>query len=128
VRLLRTCLLVFLAVLLPVRGAMAVAMACTPASGGAHSELRSTDHAVHDHAQAAGEAMHDHGAAAAHDHEASNQDKCNLCSASCSATPLMSDVAGIAEPRDRAGASFPGFSAPAPSFLSDGQERPPRSI
>jgi hypothetical protein len=127
---LRIWLLVILAVLLPLRGAMAVAMSCAPSGAGTKSELRSMDHdaAGHDHTGSAHEAVqHEHGAAP-HDHEEANQDKCNLCSASCSATPLVSAIAGIQEPGDLASASFPGFSAPAPSFVSDGQERPPRSI
>ena len=128
---LRIWLLVILAVLLPVRGAMAVAMECAPSPGSTQSDMRLMDHdgAGHDHAAGAHEfVQHDHGGGALHDHEQSNQDKCNLCSASCSATPLVRTIAGVPEPRDLASASFPGFSAPAPSFVSDGQERPPRSI
>jgi hypothetical protein len=129
VKLLRIWLLVILAVLLPVRGAMAVAKPC--ALAGVDTQRATMHHGAggHDHGVGAPELVqHDHGAGALHDHEKSCQDKCNLCSASCSATPLVSTIAGVPEPRDLVSASFPHLSVPAPSFLSGGQERPPRSI
>jgi hypothetical protein len=126
VKILRLWLLVLLAVLLPVRGAMAAAMLCPPAGVGTQQELRTVhDHAGDSHAQAGhhheGEAHHDEAADPGHD-------KCNLCSAFCSLTPLLSEQPGVPPPPDAPAASFPDFSAPAPSFLSDGQERPPRSF
>jgi len=128
VKRLRIWLLVILAVLLPVRGAMAVALPC--ALSGVDLQSQAVDHhAGHDHAVVGQELVaHAHGAAALHDHEKSCQDKCNLCSASCSATPLVSTIAGVHGPDDAASASFPDLSVTAPSFFSDGQERPPRSI
>ena len=69
-----------------------------------------------------------HGSAAAHGHEESTPDRCNLCSASCSATPLVRVIEGVPEPCAIGAATFPRLTVPAPSFLSDGQERPPRSI
>jgi hypothetical protein len=127
----RVWMLVLLAVLLPMRGAMAAAMLCAPSSPGVtaqaplpqHSDSHHDDsgHAGHDHAQ------HEH-AGGAHDHHAAaSQDKCNLCSATCSLTPLLNHIAGVALPSNLQTASFPAFAAPAPSFLSDGQERPPRT-
>lgn len=140
-KLLRVWLLVLLAALLPVRGAMAVAMACAPGnmpvSGAAAVSMAHADHhghgaSAHDHASSG---HHDHGAhghapvpAGTPDDGTSHADQCNLCAASCSATPLIRDVAGIPEPADAAATTFPSLSAPAPSFLSDGQERPPRSL
>ncbi|MFT3817844.1 MAG: DUF2946 family protein [Rubrivivax sp.] len=116
-KLLRIWLLVLLAVLLPVRGAMAASMLCPPAGGESRTEARLMASSHHRH----GDGTHKH-------HEPAHDDKCNLCSASCSLTPMPSHVAGIAEPRHLAGISYPPLSAPAPSFVSDGQERPPRSI
>lgn len=93
--------------------------------------------AVHDHAAGhdhtgGGHDQATHGHGASHDggqeQGKSHSDKCNLCSASCAATPLVRDVAGVPELNDPAATMFPSFSAPAPSFFSDGQERPPRSI
>jgi hypothetical protein len=131
VKLLRIWLLVVLAVLLPLRAAMAVALPCALAGVGTPSGTTHHDAAGHGHGHAV--AAHEHvqhhpGAVALHDHEKACQDKCNLCSASCSATPLIATFAGVPELRDRASVSFPDLSVPAPSFLSDGQERPPRSI
>jgi hypothetical protein len=128
VKVLRIWLLVLLAVLLPVRGGMAAAMACVPAAAAAApSEVEVTDHHEHhDHAAA----HHDHGAgdpevtaAAGHGHG-----ECNLCSAFCSVTPLPSAAPTVAAPLDLAAAAFPSVGAPAPNFLSSGPERPPRSI
>lgn len=130
-KLVRIWLLVLLAVLLPVRGAVAGAMLCPPTGIGTQSKVRLMDHKAigHDHhVGAAASVQHVHDDGAQHDHGLSGQDKCNLCSALCSLTPLVSEHAGVAEPRDLAATRFPGFSSPAPSFLSDGQDRPPRSI
>ena len=128
-KLLRICLLVLLATLLPIRGAMAAAMLCPPAGVGAHGEMRLMEHdlAGHDHIDDA-HAHHQHDDGKQDGHGKSAEDKCNLCSALCSLTPMLSETVGIQEPRDFIDASFPVLSVPAPSFLSDGEERPPRSI
>lgn len=98
------------------------------------SELRIGGHAGHhdmdqtvltDHHEAA----HDHGGTGHHDgHDHGAVDKCNMCSAFCSLTPLASDAPRMPEPAALPSVKFPDFSTPAPSFLSDGQERPPRTI
>lgn len=127
-KLARIWLLLLLAVLLPIRGAVAAAMLCPVGSSGMQSELRHGEHAGH-HGMDHHEAGHDHNGAAhhdGHDHEAT--DKCNMCSAFCSLTPLLSDVPALPEPEALPAIKFPDLSTPAPSFLSDGQERPPRTI
>jgi hypothetical protein len=129
VKLLRIWLLVLLAVLLPVRGALAAAMVCAPANGAPSSM---SAHAEHDNHYGHGDGGHehatgDHGSDAGSGH-GDKTDKCNLCSASCSATPLLHEMPGIAEPYGLTAAAYPDVAAAAPSFLSDGQERPPRSI
>jgi hypothetical protein len=53
---------------------------------------------------------------------------CNACSAYCSLTPLLSNVPTLVEPLDPTAVKFNALSAPPPSFVSDGQERPPRTI
>jgi hypothetical protein len=108
---LRLCLLVLLAALLPCRGALATAMVCAPAAPASHA--------------AHGDG-HDH---AGH-HEAAHEDAtdtCNVCAASCAATPLLPALPGVAAPHALTAARYPAVSAPAPSFLSGGPERPPRS-
>lgn len=129
----RLWLLLLLAVLIPVRGSVAAAMLCPVAGSGILTELAMVDHPTHeamDHAM-----EHDHGVS--HDHAAGGHhdgddhtatDKCNMCSAFCSLTPLVSDVPTVAEPPDPAAVKFSELSAPPPSFFSDGQERPPRTI
>ncbi|MFT3666554.1 hypothetical protein [Piscinibacter sp.] len=115
-KLLRLWLLVLLAAMLPLQGALAAAMLC--AGGHGHGHARHAEvHAQHRHADGT---QHDHGTA--------DQDKCSFCTAFCSLTPLVSDIAGVAEPSGLVDAPLPSLSALAPSFLSDGPERPPRSI
>ena len=67
---------------------------------------------------------HDH--SGGHDHAAS--EGCNACSAYCSLTPLVSNLPTLAEPLDSTAVKFSDLSAPPPSFVSEGQERPPRTI
>jgi hypothetical protein len=114
VKTIRIWLLVLLAVLLPVRGAVAAAMLCPPANP-AH------EHADHQHAE------HDADAPGASGHD-DGFGKCNLCCDLCSMTPMLSALPSIPTPLNLSSVSFPDLFAPAPSFLSDGQERPPRSI
>lgn len=144
VRSLRVWLLVLLAVLLPIRGAMAAAMVCSPAMGG--TPAAQAGHAATTGLQAGSPGRaHDHCtlvrptqstvAAAATMAAADNadpagapaQDGCNLCAAACAVPPLPSAPARMAEPADLKAVAPPGVDAPAPSFVSDGQERPPRS-
>jgi hypothetical protein len=127
----RVWLLVLLAALLPVRGAMAGALLCPPESAATSSAASATHHhvATHGDAQAHDHAQPVHAAGGHHDHAGQlQQDKCNLCSAFCSLTPLLSAVPGVVLPRDLAYALLPELGAPVARFLSDGQERPPRSI
>jgi hypothetical protein len=135
VKTVRIWLLLLLAVLLPLRGAVAAAMLCPIGGTGVQNEVRVNGHALGheamDHA-----ATHDHGAAhddggARHDesgHHASASDKCNMCSAFCSLTPLLSAFTTLLEPLDSEPVRFADLSAAPPSFLSDGQERPPRTL
>ncbi len=127
----RIWFLLLLSVLLPIRGAVAAAMLCPVGSSGMQSELRIGEHSSHhdmdflEHHEVA----HDHGGGGHHDgHDHGAVDKCNMCSAFCSLTPLLSDAPKLPEPSALSSVKFPDFSTPAPSFLSDGQERPPRTI
>jgi hypothetical protein len=110
----RFWLLLFLAVLLPVRGAVAAAMMCSMA----------VPPPPHEHVT--------HGEGHGHHHPepaaSPAADTCNLCAASCCLTPLPSQPPAVAAPLPGASVVFPEIDAPPVSFLSDGQERPPRSI
>ena len=114
-RLVRIWLLVLLTALLPVRGALAAAMLCAPASA-SHSQHQGHDMAQHEHHQAAGE-----------HHQHDGGDRCSLCASCCTAVPLMGVLPSVPQPFD-APQQFPALHTPAPSFVSDGWERPPRSI
>ncbi|HLL17743.1 MAG TPA: hypothetical protein VK439_03080 [Rubrivivax sp.] len=165
----RPWFLLLLALLLPIRGAMAAAMLCPPAGVATQSEVRVDGHAMGHHAAfdnarghhhaAHGHAAHGHAAHghAAHDHAADGHaahghhaqahepvdsavdvqpgsapdkqaDECGLCSAFCSVTSLISTVPSVQAPSLVELTVFPALSAPAPSFFSDGQDRPPRSV
>ncbi len=127
VKTLRIWLVVVFAVLLPVRGALAAAMLCpmtapasTAASNAQHAAMgHSMPDATPDHARMA------HGQVDAQ--PTSAPDNCNLCCDFCSVTALANSLPTLPTAPAHATLSFPDLSAPAPSFLSDGQERPPRS-
>jgi hypothetical protein len=70
---------------------------------------------------------HDH-ALAHHDHAAAHSDHGSSCSTLCSLTPLASTALMVVAPVQLTQAEFPSPPAPEVSFLSDGQERPPRGI
>ncbi|HEY9029395.1 MAG TPA: DUF2946 family protein [Burkholderiaceae bacterium] len=122
---LRIWLLLLLAVLLPVRGALAAAMPC--AGEGLHQPagLVHAGAQLHHHMHAPGDA---HAHAAAHAHAHAGVDKCNLCASCCSATPLPATFSLTIAPLEEPSASFPALQASTPTFLSEGQERPPRSV
>jgi len=91
-----------------------------------HHTMGVADHAGHEHTR------HQH---PEHDSDAPGMGghhdgfgKCDLCGDFCSMTPMLSALPSIPTPLTLSSVLFPDLSAPAPSFLSDGQERPPRSI
>jgi len=135
VKTLRIWLLLLLAVLLPLRGAVAAGMLCPMGSQGdsrteavvfvsldRHADPVAAGH-HHQHAD------HDRGESAHHDqgHDGA-ADKCNLCVAFCSVTPMLSELPTVAPPLQTSTLRFPSYAATPPSFFSDGEERPPRSI
>lgn len=121
-RTVRALFVIFLALLLPLRGAVAGAMLC-PAGGASAMEASHLqthhDGAHHDHA-------HHQQAQPAADH-ASHDTGCNLCAAFCSMTPMPSAAPTIEPSMLSATLSFPALRAPAPSFHSGGPDRPPRN-
>jgi hypothetical protein len=123
----RIWLLVLLAVLLPIRGAVAAAMLCPASAAAGHAERHLHQHTTQtpDHAHM----QHAHGSGEHHDggKPAGPSDKCGLCCDFCSVTPLVGSLPGVPAPQALASISFPDLRAAAPSFVSDGQERPPRS-
>ena len=132
-RTVRALFVIFLALLLPLRGAVAGAMLC-PAGGASAAASSHMQHlAAHDDATA----MH-HDDGAHHDHahheqaqptstSSSHDTGCNLCIAFCSMTPMPSAAPTIEPSTLSTTLSFPALQAPAPSFQSGGPDRPPRS-
>ena len=129
-KLFRTWLLLLLVILLPVRGAMAAAMLCLPQSDtrservvvdhhGGSSAAAGPDHAQHSHDASATQQKDEGGPVDSHD--------CNLCASFCSLTLLISDPPDWGHLPAQADLN-PALSASVPSFVSDGEERPPRTI
>jgi hypothetical protein len=114
VKRLRLCLLVLLALLLPVRGTMAAALLCPPGGTDMQVEMPADHHAHHGTAADAA--------------TPASPDKCTVCAAYCSAAPLLGSPLPMPPSHEPAAASFPRLIAPVPSFVSGGPERPPRSI
>ena len=113
-RTVRIVLLVLLALLLPIRGAVAGAMLCPQGSG--------SSSAAH---------QHDHAGSSHHDEQpdsAGHASGCNICASFCSMTPMPSTMPTLAPAMVAFTVTFPEFAAAAPTFQSDGQDRPPRSI
>jgi len=129
---LRICLLLLLVAMLPLRGALAAAMMCPPTGTGTTHHASPGPVHPHDHHAMTAAASHDH-AGHAHpttehgDHGSSGAQSCNLCCDFCSVTPIIASLPTVPAPSDLGTIQFPDPCAPAPSFLSDGQERPPRS-
>lgn len=135
-RSLRILVLLVLATLLPLRGALAAALMCPPAAAGAQVEVGLHEAHMQHHAANDAFVAHRHHAAdmgnaqsaGLDEWSAAAQDKCDVCSTFCSATPMLGALPQLTLAQDLAQAHSPALDAAAPSFLSDAQERPPRSI
>lgn len=135
-RRLRILVLLVLATLLPLRGALAAAMMCPPAAAGAQVEAGLHEAHLRHHAATEAVVAHGHHAGdigdaqsgALDEWSAAAQDKCDVCSTFCSVTPMLGALPQLTLARDLAQAHSPALDAAAPSFFSDAQERPPRSI
>lgn len=110
---LRLCLLLLLAVLLPIRGAAAAAMMCPPAAPVSHHETAS-------HCDPVATPAPSH-----HSHDGT--DKCSLCADCCTAAVPFGYLPGAHAPTAFTAVAFATPRALAPVFISDGLERPPRS-
>jgi len=130
VRIVRIWLLILLAALLPIRGAVAAAMPCPNGSAPLHRQApSSTDHRTMGHVHLMSVAHH-HVHADGHDEQggSAHADKCNLCASCCTGTAMAMSFQAVFAPLGSASETFSAPASPAVSFLSDGQERPPRSI
>jgi len=129
---LRFWLVLLMAVLLPLRGAVGAALLC-PMDSSAEPALVMQVHDMcdaHEHAPS----PHSHGdrhdhADGDHDHaDHADHDKCNLCVALCAVTPMVSDPPALPVPPLLGALPCPACTDSPPSFVPDGEKRPPRSI
>jgi len=126
-------LLVLIAVLLPVRGTLAAVAHCAGGSNEpatVHAVGQNHDHAHHETSHGHTDAVEVHADAPADGQDPAVGDavNCNLCTASCAATPFVSSAPATAVPLSLVATSFAALTAPPSSHASEGPERPPRSI
>lgn len=103
-------------------------MLCPMGSPGVHMELHGHEdsgHQAHDGGDENRMHVHAHGSEG---EKASSTDTCNTCVSFCSITPLLSAMPTVPEVQELAAVRFPPTADSPPSFIPDGQERPPRSI
>ncbi len=133
----RVVVLVLLAFLLPVRGALAAAMLC-PGGGGVGMAVLAVEKGnghghgepgVHDE-HATGHHHPSHGDPSGGDTASSggHQPGCQVCAGGCCVTPLAFALPSVAGPLSGPSVAFPAFSAPIAAFQSEGQDRPPRTL
>jgi hypothetical protein len=118
-----------LAVLLPVRGAMAVAMLCPKATSQAQYEIPHDDSEMtSQHMSEAHE--HHHAQTVSHDHAHFHgmTDKCSTCATSCCATALPSSFLRLLAPVPIGSTHYLTVVASLQHFTTGGQDRPPRTI
>lgn len=135
VKTVRVLLLVLLAMLLPLRDALAGAAHCAGSPNEATRAVAAVhvDTGMHAHDgehEARLDSMHagHHDASSGSDESAFGAgDACTLCTASCSAIPIVSAPLSVAAFISLAAVVFPAPVAPAPSHTSEGLERPPRN-
>jgi len=132
---LRTFILILMAVLLPVRGAVAAAMLCS----GEASVIVVVEAAANDHCHPlAGHPMVAHHSASddpAQDHASddpssdAHQPSCQFCAGGgCFVTPLAFPPPSVASPFVITSAAFPALIPRIPDHHPGGQDRPPRTI
>ena len=134
---LRVVILVLLALLLPIRGALATAMLCQgggsgPSSAAAVEQVHvamPAEHGLH----AAQATAHPHPS----DGDASDGDTsvsdghptaCQVCASGCCLTPLAFAPPSVQARVPTTSAFCPALSLAIPAFESGGQDRPPRTI
>ncbi len=132
---LRIFILVLIAVLLPVRGAVAASMLC-PQGVGTNEAAFVAEHGHHDVHSERG--MHAGVSAVHHDAsaEATNNDSssgehpttCHFCAGGCCMACIVNTFSSTGQSELNSSVSFPALTAPAASFQSGGQDRPPRTI
>ncbi len=135
---LRILVLVLLSILLPVQGAMAAAMLCpggagtgTPAAvARPNASALHAGHQMPDERPAAGHVAHHHASGDAPDAPPATVEHpstCPFCASGCCMASMIGAVPSADQPVRAAAADFPALAPRVAAFLSDGQERPPRT-
>ena len=130
---LRIFILVLLAVLLPIRGALAAAMLCPDGAA-----TTASVNAAHDHhnmqpdasLQADHASMHHHAAADAPNDASTTGEHpptCHFCASGCCMATILGAVPVVADPGLSATVEFPSATTRVPAYLSGAQDRPPRT-
>jgi hypothetical protein len=141
VRQVRIIILVLLAVLLPVRGAVAATMLCSgsatpitagPATAHDHHGMQA-DHDMHANHGGAEHAAseHHHPEPAGPDDDSSHgghANTCNSCANGCCMASVVGTVPTLARPIVTGSVTFPALASPLAAFHSGGQDRPPRTL
>jgi len=133
VKSIRILVLLLVAFLLPLRGAVAASMLCTEGSGTPVTTV--APHADHDlHGAHSAHAEHADHAGTVDSHaptddptSADHSGTCHVCATGCSAAPFATAPPSLDGPMLTASVTFPALAAPAPAFHCEGQERPPRT-
>lgn len=127
-------MLVMLALLLPLRGAVAAGIPCCDEHRGATQPLIMEHSSDHHHAaqtEPGSIAAHQHGHSAFSDQPDSvttaHAGNCNTVSSCCTVSPMLSTLPTIEVPVGVSRQSFPTLPAPAATFHCEAHERPPRS-
>jgi hypothetical protein len=137
VKKLRVVILVLLALLLPIRGAVAAAMLCpgdgsAPSSAVAVEQVHVAMPVEHGLDEERATAHHHSSDGAASDHDASVSDghptACQLCASGCCLTPLAFAPPSVQARVLTTSAVSRALTLNIPDFESGGQDRPPRTI
>ena len=124
----RILILVLMAILLPIRGAVAATMLC-PEGEGTESATIVAVHGHHDMHSDHG-ASHRHATGDATDGSSSvkHSTTCQFCASGGCMASIVGTVPSLGQPNLTSSVFFPALTAPVPAFQSDGQDRPPRNI
>lgn len=125
---LRLWVVLFVALLLPLRDAVAATMRCAvpPAAAGtvqADAPPQAVRHALPSCHEEAGAAVEEEQAP----DEGASPGACPVCASGCHAAALTLAAPRVPGALPRTAAAFPPLHVPAPAFEADGPERPPRT-
>lgn len=133
----RVFVLILLAVLLPIRGAVAAAMLCPGGMEKSSAVMTAGEADHHTHASHDHHGMDSHGATEHHHAQGDAADEsspdghpgaCQFCAGGCCVTPLAFAPPAVQTPLVTCTAVFPAITERVSAHYPDGQDRPPRTI